>query len=121
MANTTAEIEVKKEEDRFFEWQFYECLGQYLVEVFVFAVSKFALVYLFGHWSAVRSPFARPKLRFFFEATLLSFYGNLFVVLSVIWKLHQHLSYRALAQLFLALSHAEVLKGFYFLLFHTRI
>lgn len=28
--------------------------------------------------------FARPKL--------LSFYGNLFMVLSVIWKLHQHLS-----------------------------
>uniref|UniRef100_A0A914ESD4 Uncharacterized protein n=1 Tax=Acrobeloides nanus TaxID=290746 RepID=A0A914ESD4_9BILA len=45
------------------------------------------------------------------QGSLAGFYGNIFVVFSIIWRLHQHWSYRMLTSLFIFISHVQVQRS----------
>ncbi|KAI1702143.1 arv1-like family domain-containing protein [Ditylenchus destructor] len=91
------------------EWHFYGSLVQSLSEFLAYTFTIYALMILafcFGNKSTQES-----KINGFLEflkLTVMGFYGNIFVVFSIVWKLHQHWSYRSLTQLFLAVSHVQV-------------
>ncbi|KAH7729063.1 Protein R05H5.5 [Aphelenchoides avenae] len=85
------------------EWKFYESLLQSFLEMSIYAFSVLAL----------SSAFTSKRLkssdeRFaFLQAALIGFYGNVFIVFSIIWKLHNRWSYRMLTQLLIVVSHVQ--------------
>jgi len=91
------------------ELRFYQALAQSFVEMVVYSVTEMSILYALGKHKYFISPFGN-NFRFFFEATLMSFYGNIFVVFSIIWRLHKQWTFRFLTQLFIAISHIQVQK-----------
>jgi len=91
------------------EWKFYESLTQSTLEMAAYTMTILLLVWMFGLEQRVRSPWKqRSTMGFLVVTTLMGFYGNILVVFSIVWKLHQHLIHRCLSQLFLAISHVQV-------------
>ncbi|VDN31187.1 unnamed protein product [Gongylonema pulchrum] len=85
------------------EWKFYECLLQSALEMLSFLA---VLVYLL--WPGTLRIISR-KLAM--QICCAGFYGNVFVVLSIVWDLHVVWSYRALTELFIFISHVQTQRG----------
>lgn len=41
----------------------------------------------------------------------ISFYGNILTLLAVVWEQHDNLSFQCLTQVFLYVSHVQMLRG----------
>ncbi|MFH4973514.1 hypothetical protein AB6A40_000223 [Gnathostoma spinigerum] len=81
------------------EWKFYECLVQSIVELFLYI----AVVAVFASQTERICRFRR-----IIEASVAGSYGNVFIVLSIVWQLHTTFSYRALTEFFNLISHIQV-------------
>lgn len=81
------------------EWKFYECLLQSALEMLSFIV----VILFFTPLNMLKQKFG-----FIIRSTSAGFYGNVFVVLSIIWHLHTELPYRALTEIFIFVSHVQV-------------
>ena len=53
----------------------------------------------------------RNYLFFSIECALVSFYGNLFIVFSIIWKLHGQSFHKMLTKAFILISHSQIQRG----------
>ncbi|VDN51287.1 unnamed protein product [Dracunculus medinensis] len=81
------------------EWSFYECALGCALEMTVYVLCIF-----------IFSPknYEKRTLRRVIESAYASFYGNVFVVISIIWRLHMEWSYRILIEFFIFISHIQV-------------
>uniref|UniRef100_A0A183CCB9 Protein ARV n=1 Tax=Globodera pallida TaxID=36090 RepID=A0A183CCB9_GLOPA len=89
------------------EWRFYLSLLRSAAEFGAYTSALFCFLKFFGQFDKFAG--GSRGLKCFFESTLIGFYGSLFVVVSIIWQLHGHLSYRLLTRLFIFLSHLQFL------------
>uniref|UniRef100_A0A914HXI3 Protein ARV n=1 Tax=Globodera rostochiensis TaxID=31243 RepID=A0A914HXI3_GLORO len=88
------------------EWRFYLSLLRSAAEFGAYTSALFCFLKFFGQFDKFAGGSRGPRC--FFESTLVGFYGSLFVVVSIIWQLHGHISYRFLTRLFIILSHLQV-------------
>uniref|UniRef100_F1LBA9 Protein ARV n=1 Tax=Ascaris suum TaxID=6253 RepID=F1LBA9_ASCSU len=86
------------------EWRFYECLLQSATEMFAF----FAVILVTA--GSIKSG---VHLRRILEATCAGYFGNVFVVLSIIWHLHANMSYRIMLRVFICVSHIQVQRAIF--------
>ncbi|TKR87347.1 hypothetical protein L596_011758 [Steinernema carpocapsae] len=59
-------------------------------------------------FAAFKSIRTKERLSFVARCSLTGFYGNVFVVLAIVWQLHAEWPYRYLTQLFILISHVQV-------------
>uniref|UniRef100_A0A7E4VLW6 Protein ARV n=1 Tax=Panagrellus redivivus TaxID=6233 RepID=A0A7E4VLW6_PANRE len=87
------------------EWTFYESLFQSCAETWAFLLVAHGLSRLI-----LRKETDQKRLGFLFycSRTVVGFFGNVFVVFSIIWHLNQHFSYRILTTLFTFVTHVQV-------------
>nr|CAD2179178.1 unnamed protein product [Meloidogyne enterolobii] len=102
------------------EWTFYECLLKSLMEFLVYSISIYLLINLLIQIKQIKPKIKKFLLKtnknyfvFSFECALISFYGNLFIVFSIIWKLHGQYLHKVLTQSFLFISHLQIQKALY--------
>uniref|UniRef100_A0A0N5ARG4 Protein ARV n=1 Tax=Syphacia muris TaxID=451379 RepID=A0A0N5ARG4_9BILA len=88
------------------EWTFYECFAQSALEMLSFFLIILALNY--------RQNTCTNSMQLMLTSICIGYYGNVFVVLSIIWHLHTKWSYRALTQLFILISHIQVQRSKFF-------
>lgn len=88
------------------EWSFYICLVQATVETFVFVGAVLLALKLSAQQERNRFQYV-----FVVKALMASFYGNVLVVMAIIWRLHLELSYIVLTKSFLFVSHLQVLQA----------
>uniref|UniRef100_A0A914QR57 Protein ARV n=1 Tax=Panagrolaimus davidi TaxID=227884 RepID=A0A914QR57_9BILA len=87
------------------EWHFYEALIKSSLECFTYLLTSYFLsLYIIGKNSKMH-PF-----KFFVGRSVVGFFGNIFVVFSIIWHLHEYESYRLLMKLFIFISQIQVQK-----------
>uniref|UniRef100_A0A914XN17 Protein ARV n=1 Tax=Plectus sambesii TaxID=2011161 RepID=A0A914XN17_9BILA len=87
------------------EWRFYQCLLQSVVETAVFVVAILIL-----HLVLTSQP-DRLNTRQIVNSVIAGFYGNVLVVLAIVWQLHQTWSYVVLTQIFIFISQVQVQRA----------
>lgn len=95
------------------EWKFYESLLRSTIEFLAFSLTHYALLKI-GKFNLNEYP-VKLKETFFIESALIGFYGNLFIVFSIIWELHGKFIYKLLTQIFIVISHIQVQRGWFIL------
>ncbi|CAI4222476.1 unnamed protein product [Auanema sp. JU1783] len=86
------------------EWIFYKSLIQSSTEFVVFT---------FITWLVDRISSKPRSVRFIAESTIIGYYGNVAVVLSIIFRLSNEFSYRFGTQVFLLISHIQVQRALF--------
>ena len=82
------------------EWRFYQSLAAASLEAGVFVASLVSELRLCGwEWRGATS------------ALLASFYGNVFLAVCIVWRLYASPPYILLIQIFILLSHLQVLRA----------
>uniref|UniRef100_A0A1I7Z3Y5 Protein ARV n=1 Tax=Steinernema glaseri TaxID=37863 RepID=A0A1I7Z3Y5_9BILA len=84
------------------EWNFYECLILTIIEFLVFDATILGVAYF------IDKEKDGERLWFITKCSLTGFYGNVFVLLSIVWQLHREWTYRILTQIFILFSHVQV-------------
>ncbi|KAK0395372.1 hypothetical protein QR680_001248 [Steinernema hermaphroditum] len=84
------------------EWNFYQCLILTMLEFIAFDVVILAFAYF------VDNDRGKERLWSIAKCSLTGFYGNVFVVISIVWQLHSEWMYRILLQIFILTSHVQV-------------
>jgi hypothetical protein len=91
------------------EWKFYESLIRSAIELTSYA-GTLCLILKIGQFKS-EGILSDKRWLFFFESALVSFYGDLFVVFSIIWQLHGQNLFKFLTQTFIIISHLQVQRG----------
>lgn len=91
------------------EWKFYESLLQSAVEFVIYSATIYLGIKI-GGFKIDKFPTKNHHI-FVIESALISFYGNLFVVFSIIWRLHGQLLFKMLTRIFVMVSHLQVQRG----------
>lgn len=89
------------------EWKFYTSCVESFAETLIF------ISILFGFLSILKRNSNGISLRIFFESLLVSFYGNVLLVLVIIWNEESTWIHFALIQIFILISHLQTLRALF--------
>ncbi|PAV81900.1 hypothetical protein WR25_17314 [Diploscapter pachys] len=94
------------------EWIFYIALLRSATEMGVFILMVLGLEWLmrFKQADSNKTP---SRWIFLMLSTILGFYGNVAVVLSIVFRLSDQLSYRLVLHLFLFISHLQIQRSLF--------